>query len=379
MELTKNQKEKVKVVFTGGHAGTTAIATIEEVVRQKLNWAIYWIGPKKTFEGKEIASYHSRVFPKLGVYYKGITTGRLQRKLSLWTIPSILKIPIGLIQAIFLMGKIRPKVVVSFGGYVAFPVCLSAWVFGIPVIIHEQTMAAGLANKLSSYFADKITLARKESELYYPKEKTILVGNPIRREILEVRPKKKISNSPTIYITGGSSGSQIINQTIDRVLEKILASYRVIHQAGELDISFFEDRKNRLPQNLKERYKVFSFIDPQEISQIYEKADILISRAGANTISEILATRRPSILIPIPWTRYDEQTKNALMAQNAGIAKVIKQEDLSGEKLLEELDEVKKDWEKMANGMDLGLAKLDFQAASQLVSLIKEILGSTLH
>lgn len=381
MEKLKNQTElrrnatKPRVVFTGGHAGTTAIATIEAALKKRVNWEIYWIGPKKTFEGKDIASYHSKVFPKLGVNYKGINTGRLQRKLSFWTIPSILKIPLGFAQAFYLILRIRPKVVVSFGGYVAFPVVFSSWVLGIPVIIHEQTMAAGLANKLSSYFARKIALARVESEAYYPKFKTEVIGNPVMSGILSVKHKSKMGRPPTVYVTGGSSGAQTINKAVDAVLEKILSSYKVIHHVGELDFTHFEGRKERLPSSLKERYEVYSFIDPQEIGRIYEKADILISRAGANTVSEIMVTGRPSIIVPIPWSRYDEQAKNAKLAQSVGIALVILQDELTGERLLEELGKIEKNWEEMVKNMDNTLADLDSSASLRLVNLIQRYIS----
>ncbi|HEX6977317.1 MAG TPA: UDP-N-acetylglucosamine--N-acetylmuramyl-(pentapeptide) pyrophosphoryl-undecaprenol N-acetylglucosamine transferase [Patescibacteria group bacterium] len=360
-----------RVVFTGGHAGTTAIAVIEEVKRQNLGWDIYWIGPKKTFEGKAISSYHSRVFPRLGVVYKGINTGRLQRRLSIWTIPSILRIPFGFIQAFRQITAIKPSAVVSFGGYVAFPVAAAAWILGIPVIIHEQTMAAGLANKLTSFFARKIALARKASEEYYSKGKTEVTGNPIMSAILSVKPKTKIGNPPTIYITGGSSGAQAINRAVNSVLEKILLNYKVIHQTGDLDFSFFEKRKESMDKKLKDRYEVFGFMDPSEIYKVYEKADIIISRAGANTVSEIMTIGIPSILIPIPWARYDEQTKNADLAKVSGIARVLKQNVLAGQKLLDEIEGTKKEWVHMVNSMDRSIGLLDKGASLRVVDIIK--------
>lgn len=374
MEMIRNKPElqHARVVFTGGHAGTTAIATIEEATKQKVNWGIYWIGPKKTFEGKGISSYHSSVFPKLGVSYKGVNTGRFQRKLSIWTIPSLLKIPVGFVESFLIIARIRPKVVVSFGGYVSLPIVFSSWILGIPVIVHEQTVAAGLANKLSSYFAKKIALARSESEIYYQKSKTQVIGNPVMSGILAVKHKSKIGKPPVVYTTGGSSGAQTINRVVDSALEKILCSYKVIHQVGELDITHFEDRRERLPEDLKDRYEVYSFIDPQEIGKVYEKADILVSRAGANTVSEIMITARPAVLIPIPWTRYDEQTKNADLAQKAGIADIVHQDEFTPERLLKELDHVRDNWENMVKHMDNRLADLDSHAALRLVDLIGE-------
>ena len=180
---------KKRIVLTGGHAATTALSVVEELNLRKddgMYWEIYWIGAKSAVEGAQVPTLDAAVFPKMGVSFHPIFTGRLQRRLSLWTVPSILKIPVGFFHALALLIKIRPRIILSFGGFAAFPVVLSGWLLRIPIIIHEQTSSAGLANRMSAPFADKVALARKESIKFFSRKKSVVVGNPILAEIAKV-------------------------------------------------------------------------------------------------------------------------------------------------------------------------------------------------
>lgn len=338
-ERTEELKNK-KILLTGGHAATTALSTIEELIRRKKNADLVWIGSKQAMEGKSTRSLESWVFEKVGVKSYSIISGRLQRKFTLWTIPSLIKVPFGFINAFILILKIRPKVVVSFGGYAAVPVVVVSWLLRIPVVIHEQTAAIGLANKLSQPFAKKVCLARKESQIYYSSKKTVLTGNPIMSQIAEIEAKEKLGNPPTIFITLGSRGSRNINKVVYGILDRLLEKYRVIHIAGEADFDKFAKIQNK-------NYEVYPTVDPLEIDNLYRQADIIVARAGANTVSEIMVTKRPSILIPIPWSYLDEQMKNAQVAAEFGIARILRQQDLTPEKLLSEIDLVLKNWEKI--------------------------------
>lgn len=346
--LVKDNKKKTTIVLCGGHAATTALATIEELIRRKKDAGdLIWIGSKKAMEGGRTLSLESQIFDKVGVKSYPIISGRLQRKFTLWTIPSLIKIPIGFINALLLLLKTKPQVVVSFGGYAAFPVVFSSWLLRVPVILHEQTTTIGLANKLSLPFADKICLGREESRKYCHKKNCILVGNPIMTQIAEIETKEKIGNPPTIFITLGSRGSQKINKVVYGILDRLLEKYRVIHITGEADFEKFQKRKGSFKGERFVRYEVYPSVDPMQIDGLYKEADIVIARAGANTVSEIIATRRPSILIPIPWSHLEEQKNNALVARKIGIARILEQENLSGITLLSEIDILIKDWTAM--------------------------------
>jgi len=368
------KSEKIKIVFTGGHAATTAISVVEEILRRNLNWKVYWIGAEAGVEGQAVPTLESEAFPSLGVTLYAIKAGRLQRKFSFWTIPSLLKIPLGFFQAFALLLKLRPKLVLSFGAYSAFPVVVSAYILGIPVVVHEQTVAAGRANRASGLFARKIALARKESERFFLRKKCVVVGNPILSDIARIKPKRSIGEPPTVFVTCGSRGSQTINEAVDGVLERLLSSYRIIHQTGPIDYPNFLKRKKNLSRDLSENYLVQSRVHPLKIAAIYSQADIIIARAGANTVSEIITTGRPSILIPIPWSYLDEQTKNAQAAQKLGIAKIVTQDSLTPASLFESVGEVRRDWEKMA-GSSFKKENPDTQASARLVKLLEESLG----
>jgi len=366
---------KKKIVLTGGHAATTALSVIEELVKRGKErdfWEIYWVGVRRAIEGKKVPTLEAAVFPKMGVSFHSLFTGRLQRKFSLWTIPSLARIPFGFLHAFFLLLKIRPKIIVSFGGFAAFPVVLSGWLLRIPVVIHEQTSVAGRANLFSSYFAKKIALAKAESLKFFPREKSIVTGNPVLAEIGQIPPKDELAKPATIYITGGSRGAQKINTLVAEIIEKLLKKFTVIHHTGFLDFEKFKALKKILDSNLRKNYQVYAQIDPRKIDGVYRQADIIVGRAGANTVSEIILTKRPAILIPLSFSFKDEQTKNAQFAQRQGIAKVLKQQGLTSGRLLKEILRVERDWEKIVKRVR-NKKSPDREAASRMVDLIEEL------
>jgi len=359
---------KNKILLTGGHAATTAMAVVEELVRResKENLEISWIGSQNAVEGKKIPNIEFRVFPSLNIKTYSIISGRWQRKFTFWTIFSFFKIPIGFFQSLFLIFKIKPRLTVSFGGYTSLPVVFAAWIFGIPVILHEQTAAAGLANRISAFFARKILLARESSGKFFDPQKSQVTGNPVMTQIAEITPKNVIGDPPVILITSGSRGSQIINQTVSEVLDSLLQKYRVIHISGEIDYPKFSSKENI-------GYEVYPWVDPMKMDGLYREADIVIARAGANTVSEIMIARRPSILIPIPWSYLNEQFKNAELAVNFGIAKIINQKDLSGKILEQEIAVLIKNWEDMISKVK-DKESLDKNASKKVVDVIKNYL-----
>ncbi len=373
MKLGQNKKSK-RVILTGGHAATTALATIEEILRrsERSKWEIFWIGSSQALEGSKVFSLEHRLFSKkAGVSYHPVIMGRLQRKWSIYTIPSLLKIPLGLIQSFYLILKIRPQVILSFGGFAAFPVVLAGFVLRIPIVIHDQTAAVGLVNRLSSIFAKRVALARKESKVYFPTRKTILVGNPLMAAISEIKPKRKPDFPPTLFVFGGSRGARTINRTIDKILVDLLKTFIIIHLTGNADFDYFSQKRKKMSSEEQARYEVYSFIEPTDIASVYRRADIIIARAGANTVSEIISTARPAILVPIPWSYQDEQNKNAALAKKSGIALVLDQDSLTAEILKEKIFFLKENWDKMVSGMNRKISILDKRASVRLVDLIE--------
>lgn len=333
----------MKIVLTGTHF-TPAQAVIEELQKQP-GVEIVYIGRKYTREGDETPSVESQVLPQLGVRFIPIISGRLQRSFTRYTIPSLLKIPLGLAQAFYYLAKEGPDVVVAFGGYLSVPVVISAWLLSIPVIIHEQTLVGGLAHQINSWFASKIAVSfesRKTKE-----KKVVVTGNPIRKEVLQnpklkstdpvaqFIEKAKKSSRPIVVVTGGNQGSHIINQAVSQILPDLLAKVALIHQTGDSKFQDFEQLMN-LKNSLKnsQNYLVCKWLQADQMGAVLRNCDLVIARGGINTLQELAYFQLPTLVIPIPYVANDEQTKNAHFFEKAGLAQVLLQSNLTAHNLL---------------------------------------------
>lgn len=361
-----------KIVITGGHL-TPAQAIISELLDIG-GWEIYYFGRLHATEGDKTLSTESKVIPEMGVKFIPISTGRLQRQFSRYTIPSLFRVPLGVLQSFYWILKIRPNVICSFGGYVSVPAVISGWLLRIPILTHEQTITFGLSSKINSHFVDKIAVSFPDSVKYFSADKVVLTGNPIRKEIFKTKNEKlKMNNvKPIIYIMGGNQGSQLINNAVLEILEKLTKKYFVIFQCGKANYETVVSRINKLNIDPK-NYLLFGYVESSDIGWIMNKADLLISRAGANTICEAAALGKPSLFVPIPWTYQNEQTKNAKMLCEIGIAEMLPQNELSPktletkiEQMFKNINEYKKNALKAKN-----IIKLD--AAERIVKLINEI------
>lgn len=339
----------MKICISGGHI-TPAAAVISNLKDRKIA-DIFYVGRKTTIEGDPTPSAESVVIPNMGIKFYAIRTGRLQRKFTRYTIPSLIRTPVGLTSSLLILSQERPDLVISFGSYVALPVVIAAWILGIPSITHEQTVKGGLANRIIGRFAKKIALSWPESRSFFPEEKSIITGNPVRKEILNL--KRKRTSRPVIFITGGNQGAHSINEIIVEIIEDLLKSYEVIHQTGGSqkfkDFEMLNARVSRLPRRLKNRYRISKWFNSDELVPIYERASLLVGRSGANTVSEVAALGIPALFIPLPWAGGDEQDKNARMLEQLGAALVLPQERLSPKRLfagiknmIDKLDEYKK-------------------------------------
>ena len=317
----------MKVLLTGTHF-TTALATIEEFKNYPKVELVY-VGRKTTREGDKTLSQESLELPKMGVKFIPIIAGRLQRSFTIYTIPSLLKIPIGFIQAFWILIQEKPDVTLSFGGYVSVPLVFWSWLLSIPVIIHEQTLVTGLANKISSFFADKIAVSFPVDN-NFPKEKVILTGNPLRKEILEIRlqPSRLPHKLPTILVTGGNQGSHIINLAMENCLDKLIKVAKVIHQTGDSKLEDFE----RLEVRQNESYQIFKWIP--DMGKVLKNVDLIIGRAGINILIEAAYLGIPVLAIPIPYLYGDEQNKNANFFEKLRLVRILPQSKLSGKTLL---------------------------------------------
>ena len=315
-----------KIVLTGGGTAghvTPNIALIPEL--QKQGYQIHYIG--------SIDGIESKLISELGIPYYGIASGKLRRYLDIKNISDPFKVIKGLHQARTLLRRIQPDVVFSKGGFVSVHVVVAAKSRKIPCVIHESDMTPGLANKICIPCAARVCTNFPETMNHIPAHKAVLTGTPIREELFHGSRAKGLSfcgfddSRKVILITGGSLGAMAINTAIRNILPTLLQNYQVIHLCGKdkLDASL-EGKKN---------YVQFEYIQ-DELPDLMAAADIVISRAGANTICELLALRKPNILIPLSaQASRGDQILNAASFENSGYSIVIQEEELTNETLLD--------------------------------------------
>jgi len=318
------------------------LAVIDELQKKK-NWEVLYFGRKTAAEGDKAFSAEKGIIEKKGIKFVSLNAGRWQRKFTRYTIPAILRTPLGFAQSFFYLIKYKPNIILSFGSYVSVPVVLCGWLLDIPIVTHEQTSVRGLANKINSVFANKIAVSWSDTIGSYNKIKSVFTGNPIRNEIFTVSESfwKSLSfdnKLPLILVTGGNQGSHALNTAIAEVLPKLLEIAVVVHQTGQTEINDDFERlikiKEKLPKLLEGRYKVVKYLQSEEMGTLLNKSDLVISRAGANTVYELAALGKPAILVPLPWLYQDEQTKNASKLVEAGTSQILAQRELTGENLL---------------------------------------------
>lgn len=369
---------KKKIVVTGGHV-TPALAVIDEL--KKKQWQIYFFGRRYASEIDKTISMEMEMLKEKDLTFIPITAGKIHRYLSRYTLISFLKIPIGFFQALGYLLKIKPQVILSFGGYLSVPVVFAGWLLRIPIVTHEQTASYGLGSKVNSLFAKRIAISWAPTEKYFPKEKVVLTGNPIRKNILKFDEKiwqvfdfdEKL---PLIFITGGNQGSHVINRTTQEIISQLVKDYNVFHQTGRLEADFdaLEKIRQKLPSNLRNRYHCKKYLNTQEMGTFLNKADLVISRAGANIITELAVLGKPVLLIPIPWAYADEQNKNAQLLAEAGIAEILPQVQLTPQKLSETIKKMVENLNQYKKNslQTKKLVKLD--AAQEIVKLAEQLI-----
>lgn len=328
----------MKVCIIGGHL-SPAIAVIDALGNDH---SIVFIGRKYSFEADKTESLEYHTIQERKIPFIELKTGRVQRKLSSQTIPSLLKVPKGFFQALKVLQKETPDVVVGFGGYLSLPVCLAAYMLHIPIIIHEQTLEAGLANKVIGKLADAICISFETSKQFFPQQKCVLTGNPLRPEIIAVKQTKKEKHEiPSIFITGGSTGSHAINTLIAEILPSLLEKCTVTHQTGAANQR--EDRKmlthlvDGLDSELRKRYRLQEFMSAKEMADQLYQADVVISRSGMNTTTELLYLEKPCLLIPLPYGQKMEQLQNAKYLKDQGLAEIVDQQSIMKDEFLEKI------------------------------------------
>ena len=323
-------EKKYKIILTGGHLAP--LLAVYELLSNKVNCVI--VGRKHTFEADKAESLEYALFKKENIPFYNLPAARLQRKFTKHTLPSLFRSPRALIKARNVLNHENPDVVLTFGGYIGLPVSLAAYMKGIPVVLHEQTLRAGLTNRTIGKIATKICISYSTSARFFPSEKTVVTGNPVRPEVFKVYESFKLpSGLPVLYVTGGSAGAHAINTIIEYILPELLRNFVVIHQTGDArefsDYERLTKLRNSLSGELKSRYLIKKFILPEEIGGVYKQADVVLSRAGANTVSELIALRKRALLIPLPFGQQEEQLENAKYYENTNLGEYILQKNVN--------------------------------------------------
>lgn len=335
-----NQKilhKNVKIMLIGGHL-TPALAVLKELRRRGYSNFV-WVGTKYNQAGNKEQTQEFKIIEKEEIKFINLKTGKLIRSISfstlIYAIKQFLLLFLGFFKSFYIILKERPKIVLSFGGYLGVPVAFWARVLGCKVVTHEQTMAIGLANKIIAKFSHKVLVSWEKNLTQYSSTKVVLVGNPIRKDLLipveknlttELNPKL-----PIVFITGGNQGANEINRRIFLTINRLLEKANVIHQTGNSSVTKdFEKAisiKESLPEDYKTRYIVKDYFPTEEVSEILQHSDLIFSRAGANTVTEILALGKLAILMPIPWVSGNEQFLNAKLVESAGLGYILEQKD----------------------------------------------------
>ena len=341
----------MKILFTGG--GTAGhilpiIAVCREIRRVCPDEVqFFYLGPKDEF-GQILLSQE-------GIEVKPVLAGKIRRYFN-WKAPFqnlidvLFKIPAGILQAFFYIFFLAPDLIFSKGGFGSIPAVTAGWFLGVPIFLHESDINPGLSNRFLSKLALEIFISFPGTESFKP-SKMILVGNPIRREILEGSKEeaRRLFKStsyqnfgqgkkPIVLILGGSQGAQRINDKILEILPELLKNFEIIHQCGEKNFKEVKaESEATVSKELLSAYHLFSFLKEEVLKQAYAVCDLVVSRAGSGSIFEIAAVRKPAILIPLPEAAQNHQLKNAYAYAGKKAAIVFEEVNFTSRFFLERL------------------------------------------
>lgn len=320
-----------RIVFTGGGTAghvTPNIALIPKL--KELGYEIFYMGSYDGIERKLIEDFD--------IPYYGIATGKFRRYFDPQNFSDPFRVIKGVSEARKYLKEIKPNVVFSKGGFVSVPVVRAASSLKIPCVVHESDMTPGLANKLCIPVAKKVCCNFPETLKLLPNKKAVLTGSPIREELLKGDKEAAYelcgfdSSKPVIMVIGGSQGSAAINQAVRDALPQLLTDFQIVHLCGK-------EKMDNLLLTTK-GYKQFEYIK-SELKDIFAMADIVISRAGANAINELLALKKPNLLIPLPSsTSRGDQLLNAKSFESQGFSIVVDEDDLTTKLLVEKVQEL---------------------------------------
>ncbi|MGG5368522.1 undecaprenyldiphospho-muramoylpentapeptide beta-N-acetylglucosaminyltransferase [Enterococcus sp. AZ196] len=334
----------MRILVTGGGTGGhiyPALAFIRYVQKIQPDSEFLYVGTHRGLENK--------IVPETGISFKTIKIQGFKRKLSLDNLKTVQLFIESIRRSKEILREFQPDVVIGTGGYVSGSVVYAAARMKIPTIVHEQNSVPGITNKFLSRFADKIGICFPDAKQYFPEAKTVLVGNPRAQEVATsgksdvLEQYGLLPDVPTVLIFGGSQGALKINQAVIQALPQFSQKeYQVLYASGDRYYNEISEKFDvgKISRNLSLQPYIKNMTD------VMANVDLLIGRAGATSIAEFTALGLPAILIPSPYVTNDHQTKNAQSLVNAGAVRMIADADLTGENLVNAVDEIMKDSEK---------------------------------
>jgi len=366
------------VVITGGGTGghTSAGLAVADTLRAR-GVEVSWIGSPDGIEAQRV--------PAAGIPYYAVPAGKLRRYWDWHNLPDLLvRVPAGFVRSLVILRAIRPQVLFATGGFVALPPAVAARILKVPLVVHEQTAVAGLANRLAGRLAAKVALTFREAQKHFPPDRVVVTGNPLRSELVGDSREAGLAHFgldpglPLLYVTGGAQGSHRINRTVGESLSQLLELTQVIHQCGAnpatRDREWLEERARELPSRLRARYRVLPYVGP-ELRDVYASAQLVLSRAGAGTVNECCHLGRPAIFIPLPGASGDEQTANARIVEAAGGGVLLPEAALSPEGLLETIRSLLADPDRLRLMGERARRLAVPNAAEQIGELILAVAG----
>ncbi|HEY7141609.1 MAG TPA: undecaprenyldiphospho-muramoylpentapeptide beta-N-acetylglucosaminyltransferase [Methylomirabilota bacterium] len=363
---------------TGGH--TAAGLALGKALRARLGDGVRlaWIGSQTGIEASWV--------PAAGIPYHAIPTGKLRRQLAWRNVTDLtLRVPAGFGRALSLLGRLRPDVVVATGGFVAVPTAVAAAARRLPLLVHEQVVVPGLANRLIGRLATRVAVTFAASAAAFPAGKVVVTGNPIRPELHAGRRERAFERfglDPTVpvtYVTGGALGAHRVNRVVGAALGPLLELTQLVHQSGDNtygDLAWLRGEAARLAPPLSARYRVSALVG-EELGDLYAAASLVMGRAGAGTVTELAALGLPAILVPLPGARGDEQTANARVLADAGAAVLLPESELTPDRLVREVGVLLGDPERRRMMATHARALATPDAAERLVDLVLALAAPT--
>lgn len=354
-------EQNIRLLLTGGGTGGhlfPAVATAEEFKAQLPDTEVLFVGTRRKMDSKSLGAY--------GFTSASILCYGLKGKNPLELVKAVAVLPLSYLQALLIIRRFKPDIIFGVGGYVTGPVIMAGKNLGVPVVIHEQNSVPGLANRKLGRIADKICLSLPGSGSEFPAEKILYTGNPVRSNILrlaqEAPPRK--SAKRTLLVLGGSQGAQAVNTVVTEALcamtDAELRHLRVIHQTGDRD----EEQVGNVYRQRGVDAEVAGFFT--QMHEIYAQADLLVSRAGATTLSEIAVLGKPAILIPYPSAADNHQEKNGHYYVSGGGAVQFRQKELTAQQLGETILQLINN-EQQLHTMGAAMKRLAFPDAAKRI------------